>query len=109
VVPRADLLAQLAAGVGTRPELRWVPSERLVELEVEEWAGPRSLPLWLADPSYAGMMTHDPEPASAAGLTHRPLAETAADTLAWLTATPDATRIGLTREEEAGVLAGAGG
>jgi hypothetical protein len=51
------------------------------------------------------MMTHDPEPASAAGLTSRPLAQTAADTLAWLRATPDATRTGLTREEEAEVLA----
>ena len=105
VLPRASLLEQVAAGCGAHPELRWVPSERLLELEVAEWAGPRSLPLWLPDPDYAGMLTHDPEPAAVAGLACRPVAATATDTLAWLRATPDATRTGLTREEEADVLA----
>jgi 2'-hydroxyisoflavone reductase len=104
VLPRSELIAQVAAGVGAHPDLRWVPSRRLVELDVAEWAGPRSLPLWLADPTYAGMLTHDPEAAAEAGLVHRPLSETAADTLAWLEATPDAARTGLTRGEEAEVL-----
>jgi len=51
------------------------------------------------------MMAHDPEPAAAAGLVHRPVARTAADILAWLRETPDAGRTGLTRAEEAAVLA----
>jgi nucleoside-diphosphate-sugar epimerase len=109
VLPRRELLAEVAAGVGTDPELRWVPSERLVDLDVVEWAGPRSLPLWLADPEYAGMLTHDPEPASRAGLTARPVSATAADTLQWLRATPGATRTGMTPAEEAEVLARAEG
>ena len=104
VVPRATLLEEVATGVGAGPELRWVSSERLIALEVAEWAGPRSLPLWLASAEDAGMLAHDPEPAAVAGLTHRPLMETAADTLAWIRATPDTTRTGLTRAEEAVVL-----
>lgn len=105
VVGRAELLDQVAAGVGTSPELRWVSSDRLLELQVAEWAGPRSLPLWIADASYVGMLTHDPDPAAAAGLDCRPLSATAADTLAWLETTPESTRTGLTRAEEAEVLA----
>ena len=105
VVPRAALLEQVAAGLGTRPALEWVPSERLLALDVAEWAGPRSLPLWLASPEYAGMLAHDAEPARDSGLRIRPLGQTAADTLAWLRATPAAVRTGLTRAEEADVLA----
>ena len=105
VLPRSELLAEVARGTGSDPELRWASSEELVASDVVEWAGPRSLPLWLADPAYAGMLAHDPEPAAAAGLTSRPVRETAADTLAWLRTTPEATRTGLTRAEEAEVLA----
>ncbi len=104
-VPRRALLAEVAAGVGTRPELVWVASERLVDLDVAEWAGLRSLPLWLAGPEHAGMLAHDHAPAAAAGLVARPVSRTAADTLAWLRATPGAARTGLTRAEEADVLA----
>jgi nucleoside-diphosphate-sugar epimerase len=107
-VPRSTLLAEVATGVGVRADLRWVPSEQLLALEVAEWAGPRSLPLWLASPEYAGMLSHDPVPAEEAGLRNRPLAETAADTLAWLRDTSDVTRTGLTRAEETDVLARAG-
>ena len=51
------------------------------------------------------MMTHAFEPPADAGLTVRPVADTARDTLAWLRETPDAPRTGLSREREAGVLA----
>lgn len=50
-------------------------------------------------------MARDPGASVAAGLTCRPLAETARDTLAWLRSTPDAAMTGLTRAEEAEVLA----
>jgi hypothetical protein len=43
---------------------------------------------------------HDVSAAFAAGLTTRPIADTARDTLAWLRATEDPTRTGLTRAEE---------
>ncbi|WP_345751011.1 hypothetical protein [Microbacterium rhizophilus] len=70
--------------------------------------GPRSLPLWLPRPDYEGMSTHLAEPALEAGLRIRPVAETAADTLAWLDATPDAPVTGLTAAEEAAALAALG-
>ena len=79
--------------------------DELAAAGVQPWSGPRSLPLWLPRPAYDGMLAHDWTPSEAAGLTARPLAETARDTLAWLRATPDAVVTGLTREEEAEVLA----
>ncbi|KRF12351.1 hypothetical protein ASG90_15335 [Nocardioides sp. Soil797] len=103
---RQAFLEEVARGVDTRPQWRWVSQERLAEHGVEPWSGPHSLPLWLPLPEYAGHMTRDVDAAYAAGLATRPLVETARDTLAWLRATPDATVTGLTREEEFAVLAG---
>lgn len=105
VQPIADLLAEVAAGCDASPEWRWVPQERLQELEVEPWSGPRSVPLWLPRPQYDGMLAHDATPSIEAGLRIRPLADTARDTLAWLRATPDAVVTGLTAQEETAVLA----
>lgn len=102
---RRDLLAQVAAGTGADVTFTWVPRDFLVEHEVAEWAGPRSLPLWLSDPEWDGFLAHDTSPAMAAGLRIRPVAESARDTLAWLRATPDAEVTGLTPQEEAGLLA----
>ena len=99
-----DLLAQAAVGCGATPEWTWVPQEFLAEQEVAPWAGPRSLPLWLPRPEYDGMLAHDATPSYDAGLATRPIADTARDTLAWLRATPDATRTGMTAEEEREVL-----
>ncbi|WP_139980135.1 epimerase [Nocardioides litoris] len=107
-VPLGDLLAEVAAGVGSRARLTWVPSEELERHGVEPWVGPSGLPLWLPRPTYDGMMGRDVEASYAAGLVTRPVAETARDTLAWLRAHPDATRTGLSREHEARVLAAAG-
>ncbi|HEY4225822.1 MAG TPA: NAD-dependent epimerase/dehydratase family protein [Pseudolysinimonas sp.] len=55
----------------------------LLEQGVNEWSGPRSLPLWLADPDWYGMNSRSIDRALAAGLTLRPLADTLCDTLAW--------------------------
>ncbi len=103
--PMAEALAEVARGVGTSPDLVWVPSDFLTEHDVEPWSGERSVPLWLPRPEYDGMTAHDPTLAAAAGLASRPLADVARDTLAWLRATPDAVRTGLSREAEAEVLA----
>lgn len=102
---REEFLDGISAGVGGAPRLRWVPTPWLVEHGVAEWAGPRSLPLWLSSPGYEGFMTHDVGASLAAGLRIRPVAETARDTLAWLRATPDAVVTGLTRDEELELLA----
>jgi nucleoside-diphosphate-sugar epimerase len=104
-VPRSELLAQVAEAAGADPELVAVAPEVLAEHEVSPWSGPRSIPFWAADLVDAGFMTHDVTSTLAAGLKIRPFAETTRDTLAWLSATPDATVTGLTRDEEQEVLA----
>ncbi len=70
---------RLAAGSDAEPV--WVDAGFLAEQEVEEWM---ELPLWIADPDYAGMLDAPSDRAVAAGLRNRPLAETVADTLAWV-------------------------
>lgn len=104
-VPVGELLAETAAGLGVSPSWTWVGADELEAREVVPWMGPRSLPLWLPRPAYDGMVAHDWTPSRDAGLTVRPIGETARDTLAWLRATPDAPVTGLTREEEREVLA----
>jgi 2'-hydroxyisoflavone reductase len=104
----ADVLAETATGVGASPELVWVDQEFLTEQKVAPWSGDRSVPLWLPRPDYDGMMNHDLGATFAAGLTTRPIADTARDTLAWLRSEPAYTRTGLTLEEEAELLAGWG-
>lgn len=99
-----DVLDEIVAGVGGGPELTWVPADFLLEHDVRPWAGPRSLPLWLPE-DHRGLVTHDVAAAFAAGLTTRPVAETARDTLDWLRSDPDAVRTGLTADEEREVLA----
>ena len=103
--PIGAFLGETAAGAGVRPRWHWASHAQLESAGVQPWMGPRSLPLWLPRPDYDGMMTHRAGPAAEAGLVARPIAETARDTLAWLRATPDAVRTGLTADEEAGVLA----
>jgi nucleoside-diphosphate-sugar epimerase len=96
-VTRAQFLLDVATGVGAGgPRLTWVDDKFLIEHDVNPWAGPRSLPLWLPLPDYAGFLTHDGTESRAAGLAARPLADTARDTLAWvrsgrLSAAPKAT------------------
>jgi 2'-hydroxyisoflavone reductase len=72
--------SELLAGA----EVTWVDSEFLLEQGVGEWM---ELPLWIADPAFAGHSRTDVSRAVAAGLTFRPVQETIRDTAEW-----DATR-----------------
>jgi nucleoside-diphosphate-sugar epimerase len=102
---RADYLAEVARGVtDVEPVFVWASEEQLLAQQVEPWAGPRSLPVWIPGSDDRGFMAHDVTPSLAAGLRLRPLAETARDTLAWVRATPDATVTGLTLAEEQAIL-----
>lgn len=103
-LPRSELLAQVAAGIGADPVLVPASAETLAEHDVKPWSGPRSLPIWIGDPDWAGMLTHDATASLAAGLRIRPIGETARDILAWLRAHPDVEVTGLTRDEELAVL-----
>ncbi len=89
-------------GPVTAADARWLHSHGVVE-----WAGPRSLPLWLGDPGWQGMNARSNERAKAAGLVLRPLEETLGATLEWEEAQglDRPRRAGLTREEEAELLA----
>jgi 2'-hydroxyisoflavone reductase len=87
---------------GSDARLVWAPPDRLVEHGVGEWM---ELPLWLADPAYAGMLAVDVSRALAAGRAFRPLAETVADTLAWARAEPHDAPAGLDRDRERELLA----
>jgi 2'-hydroxyisoflavone reductase len=95
-------------------ELTWVDEEWLLDQGVEPWA---DLPLWLApsaNPELAGFLSVDVSKALAAGLTLRPLAETARAALdhpeppqtSYGLGVPPA---GIAREREADLLARWGG
>lgn len=60
-----------------------VAQDWLLEQGVAQWAGPRSLPLWIADADWYGMNVRSIDQARAAGLTLRPLVDTLADSLAF--------------------------
>jgi 2'-hydroxyisoflavone reductase len=69
---------------GGAPALELVAASpsALLDAGVTPWAGPRSLPLWLP-PTHHGFLSRDTSPALAAGLSARPLAESASDALAY--------------------------
>ena len=97
----ANLLRAIDDGAGLAGTIGSFTMEG--EREVTYWSGPRSLPLWLPEDS-RGMTSHDVSAAVAAGLTTRPIGETAVDTLAWLRSEPNPGRTGLTRAEEQDLL-----
>lgn len=74
---------------------------------VDEWMGPTTLPMWLADPGWQGMQARRNDRAVAAGLVLRPLRDTLADVLAWERAThpDDPHGAGLTDGEERALAA----
>ncbi len=104
-MPLADLLAGCAEGVPADVSWTWVDQEFLQAQEVEPWAGPGSIPLWLPRPEYDGLGAHDVRPSLDAGLTLRSLADTTRDTLAWLEATADAVVTGINLDRERELLA----
>lgn len=95
-------LAVVAAAAGSRGELVRAAEPWLAEHAVTEWSGPRSLPLWLADPDWYGMNARSIDRALAAGLELRPLEHTVRDILADLTQAPHGA--GLTDDEERELL-----
>ncbi|KAA2260112.1 epimerase [Solihabitans fulvus] len=107
--PLGEFLAEIAEAVAPEgTELVPMTKEELVEAEVQGWVGPRSLPVWVMSiEGYEAMMDRDAGPSLAAGLTVRPLAETARDSLAYERelGLDRERRAGLTLEEEAKLLA----
>jgi 2'-hydroxyisoflavone reductase len=94
-------LERIRDGVGADCTFVWVDDEALLAAGVGPWM---ELPLWLPGTDHAGMLRADISRARAAGLTFRPLEETARDTLAWALEAGE-QRETLSRERERQLLA----
>ena len=77
---REHLLAAKAAA-GHRGRIVAAAPAWLIDHDVQQWMGERSLPLWIHDADYAGMGAVSNARALAAGLRLRPLAATLGDAL----------------------------
>lgn len=95
---------------GTRElSFTWVPADFLAAQKISPWG---DMPTWIprSDPDYAGANASNAR-ARAAGLTFRPLAVTAADSLEWFNASPAEAQArmlksaGIDAERERAVLA----
>jgi len=71
----------------------------LIDHDVEDFSGPASLPMWVAQPGWEAFMGRSGAAAAAAGLRHRPRVELIADVLAW------EREAGLDRPRRAGLSA----
>lgn len=103
--PLGEHLAVARQVAGHTGPIVAVPDGWLAEHGVNEWMGPRSLPLWVADPEWRGFGARSTALAEAAGLTSRPLEQTLADTLAWEDTQSHPHGAGLTDDEERELLA----
>ncbi|HET9598278.1 MAG TPA: NAD-dependent epimerase/dehydratase family protein [Anaeromyxobacteraceae bacterium] len=104
-LPTREFLAACTPA-GASPRLVWVPVEFLEELKVSPWS---DLPAWVpARGATRGFGQIASGRALSAGLSFRPLPETARDTLAWWRALPEERRgkmrAGLSPESEERVL-----
>jgi len=96
-------LGETLERIGGADRLVWVDDQMLLDAGVGPWT---ELPLWLPGEEYAGLLQADISRAIAAGLTFRPLEETARDTLEWSLEAGE-QRPTLSREKERELLAGA--
>lgn len=100
-VTLGEVLAASRSVVGDRaPRIRRVPAEILEREGVANWMGPKSLPLWIADPAWRNFGSMDLSAAKGQGLTSRPLAETLERTLAYEETRTEPRAAGLTDAEE---------
>lgn len=101
------LLHGIRATTTAGAQLTWVPADFLEAQKVSPWS---DLPVWIpADGDSKGFAQRSIRKALDRGLSFRPLASTAADTLAWLQAQPAERqaklKAGLTAEREKELLA----
>jgi 2'-hydroxyisoflavone reductase len=94
-------LGETLERIAPEADLVWVDDATLLEEGVGAWM---ELPLWLPGEEYAGLLRADISRALAAGITFRPLEETARDTLAWSLEAGE-QRPTLSREREREIIA----
>ena len=102
-----EMLTGIKAALNSNATLTWVNTDFLEKQKVEPWS---DMPVWVPPRGEAGGMGRiSIKKALAKGLTFRPLAETARDTLKWFKSqSPERQsklKAGLTPEREAEVLA----
>ncbi len=102
----AALLHGIRAVTSAGAKLQWVPADFLAAQNVSPWG---DMPVWVPDDAEnAGFNRSVITKALAAGLSFRPLATTAADTLAWFNSQPaerrQKLRAGISAEREQQVL-----
>ena len=98
------MLDGIKRALNANAKFTWVPADFLKQQKVEAWS---DMPVWTGEES--GMARASISRALAEGLTFRPLADTARDTLAWFQSQPPdrqaRMKAGLSPEREAEVLA----
>jgi 2'-hydroxyisoflavone reductase len=98
-----EMLETTKTALKSKAKFTWAPADFLKQQKVEAWS---DMPVWAGDE--LGMARTSISRALAKGLTFRPLAETARDTLAWFKSQPQDRqshlRAGLSSEREAEVL-----
>ncbi|MDH2443514.1 hypothetical protein QDR37_06110 [Amnibacterium sp. CER49] len=88
-----------------RSWIEWADPELLLASGVEQFAGDRSLPLWIAEPSLRCFFLRDGSAAERQGLRHRPRVQMLTDALVRAGAhQPAAPGPALTLEQEQGIL-----
>jgi nucleoside-diphosphate-sugar epimerase len=97
------MLNKIKTALNSEAKFTWLPADFLKQQKVEAWS---DMPVWTGDE--VGLARTKIGRALAKGLTFRPLAETARDTLAWFKSQPpdrqSKMHAGLTAEREAEVL-----
>ena len=101
------LLGGIGAAIGSKASLAWVPVDFLEQQKVSPWG---DMPVWIPGTGdNAGFSRRKNARAIAAGLTFRPLGDTAKETLAWWKSLPAERqaklRAGIAPDREAQVLA----
>ena len=99
----AEMLYGVKAVTTAGAQFTWVPADFLASQQVRGW---RHMPVWLPPVgATAGFLRRSNAKALAKGLTFRPLAVTAQDTLEWNKTRPEAERTALAEGAVAGIAA----
>jgi 2'-hydroxyisoflavone reductase len=101
------MLEGIKTALGSNAKFTWVPADFLEKEKVAPWS---DMPVWVPPTGEdGGIEAVSIKRALDKGLTFRPLAETARDTVAWFKAQPkerqEKLKAGITAEREAEVLA----
>ncbi len=99
----SEMLEGIKKAVNSSATFTWVPADFLAEQKVRPWS---NMPVWMPDrPDNGAFSRRKIDKALAAGLTFRPLAVTAKETLEWNKKRPEAELQALAEGRRAGISA----